>query len=133
VLVVDPDELVRWSVAEGLRENGFEVRLATDEGRAVQGPEAALALLAHDRPRLDGLVAAERVRRRHPRCAVVLMTPDPTPELHREARERGISGVLPKPFSLDRLLAAVHSALEPEGAETASPEEGRKTEAAPGV
>ena len=113
VLVVDDDELVRWSAAEGLREQGYSVAVAASAREALRGcRDAAVALLADDLAGADGLAIAERLRRRHPRCAVVLMTADPTPERRRQARERGVARLLGKPFSLEGLVGAIEDALE---------------------
>jgi CheY-like chemotaxis protein len=114
VLIVDDDELVRWSAAEGLRECGCRVEAAADALEALERcPDAAVALLNHDRPRLDGLVLADVLRRRCPRCAIVLMAADVTGELRRQSRERGIVRVLGKPFSLEDLADAIRDALGP--------------------
>lgn len=61
------------------------------------------------------------------------MTADLTPELIRCARERGVVGILEKPFSLETLVAAVDEALDPSAGpegrgrgrtrETAAPQE----------
>lgn len=113
VLVADDDELVRWSVAEGLREHGYSVAVAAGAREALRGcRDAAVVLLDDDLPDADGLAAVEALRRRHPRCAVVLMTADPTPELCRRARARGVASVLEKPFSLETLVATILDALE---------------------
>jgi DNA-binding response OmpR family regulator len=111
-LVVDHDELVRWSVAEGLKEHGYGVRLAADGGEALRCPEASVAIIDHDLPRADGFATAAGLRRLCPGCAVVLMCPDPSPLLRRRARERGIDSVLEKPFSLEALLEAVGGAMQ---------------------
>jgi CheY-like chemotaxis protein len=112
VLIVDDDELVRWSAAEGLKESGYSVEVAANAPEALQRcADAAVALLDHDLPDVDGLALADTLRRRHPRCAVVLMTADLTPELRREAGERGVVGVLEKPFSLEDLVDAIRGAL----------------------
>ena len=113
VLVVDGDELVRWSVAEGLREQGFPVAVAASAREALEHyAHAAVALLDDDLPDADGLATAERLRRRDDGCAVVLMTADPTPALRRRAREEGVATVLKKPFSLDSLVAIIRDALD---------------------
>jgi len=113
VLVVDGDELVRWSVAEGLRELGFPVAVAASAREALEHcATAAVALLDDDLPDADGLAVAERLRRRDDGCAVVLMTADPTPALRRRAREGGVDRVLEKPFSLDTLVATIRNALD---------------------
>ena len=113
VLIVDDDELVRWSAAERLRECGYRVEVAADSGAALERcPDAAVALLNHDHPHADGLILADVLRRRCPRCAVVLMAADVTSELCRLARERKIVRVLAKPFSLEELVDAIRDALE---------------------
>ncbi len=125
VLVVDSDELVRWSAAEELKESGYRVQVAADATEALRYcPDAAVALLDHDLPDVDGLALADALCHRHPRCAVVLMTADLTPELRREAGERGVVTLLEKPFSLDELLAALHDAGEKSPVPTRSPARG---------
>jgi DNA-binding NtrC family response regulator len=112
VLVVDGDELVRWAVAQGLTEQGYAVEVAASAREALRCPKVAAALLDHDPPHVDGLVAAASLRSRHPRCVGILMTAEPTPELERRARERGITRVLGKPFSLEALVDALRDGLE---------------------
>ena len=134
VLVVDHDELVRWCAAEGLKEYGYAVVVAADAHEALQrDPNAAVALLDHDLRGADGLDAADTLHHLQPRCAIVLMTADLTPELTRRARERGVVGILEKPFSLETLVATVDEALDPSAGlegrgrdrtrETAAPQE----------
>jgi two-component system nitrogen regulation response regulator GlnG len=113
VLVVDNDDLVGWAAAQGLTESGYSVRVAVNARDALQlCSGAAVALLDHATPDMEGLALAEALRHRHPRCRTVLMTADPTPELRRQARERGICRVIEKPFSLETLIAAIREALE---------------------
>lgn len=111
ILVVDRDELVRWSIAEGLKDLGCSVAMADETREGLQGPSPAIALLELDSSRGDGLAAVDALRRRHPRSIVVLMAPEPTPELRRRARDRGVFEILEKPFSIDALLATVREAL----------------------
>ena len=132
VLVVDDDELVRWSAAEGLKESGYHVQVAANATEALRGcPDVAVALLDHDLPDVDGLALADTLHRRHPRCAIVLMTADLTPELHREAGERGVVRILEKPFSLETLLAAFRD-LGKHSPVPASPSAGSDGEAGDG-
>jgi DNA-binding NtrC family response regulator len=112
VLVVDRDELVRWAVAQGLTEQGYGVEVTASPREGLRCPEPAVALLDHDPPHVDGLASADSLRSRHPRCVVILMTPEPTPELRCRARERGIARVLGKPFSLEALVEALHDGLD---------------------
>jgi CheY-like chemotaxis protein len=112
VLVMDDDELVRWSAAEGLREGGYHVEVAASAPEALERcPGAAVVVLDHDSRDADALDLADLLRRRCPACAVVLMAADPTPELLRRARERHVVRVLEKPFSLEGLVDAIGSAI----------------------
>ena len=110
---MDDDELVSWAAAQGLEQSGYSVAVAANAREALRHfSGAAVALLDDDLPDADGLALADTLRRRHPRCRTVLMTADLTPQLRRQARERGITGVLEKPFSLETLVAAIREALE---------------------
>jgi DNA-binding NtrC family response regulator len=135
VLVVDDDELVRWSAAERLRECGYRVEVAASVGEALERcPSAEVALLNHDPPGVDGLALADIVRRHCPGCAVVLMAADPTVELRLGARERDISRVLGKPYSLEDLVDAIGDAIGPPSAPGEGPSgRPRETEAPGGV
>lgn len=110
VLIVDPDELLRWSVAQSLKEHGYRVRLAASSRGALVGADPAVALVDHDLPRADGLATVAELHRCSPSCVVVLMSPDPSPLLYRQAEELGIDTILEKPFSLESLLGAVRRA-----------------------
>lgn len=112
VMVMDDDDLVRWSAAEGLRESGYHVEVAANAQEALERcPGAAVVVLDHDSRHTDGLGLADLLRGRCPACAIVLLAADPTPELLRGARERHVARVLEKPFSLEDLVDAVASAL----------------------
>jgi DNA-binding NtrC family response regulator len=112
VMVMDEDELVRWSAAERLRESGYRVEVASNAREALERcPGAAVVVLDHDRRHTDDLDLADLLRRRCPGCAIVLMAADPTPTLLRGARERHVVRVLEKPFSLEDLVDAIESAL----------------------
>jgi two-component system response regulator PrrA len=112
VVVMDDDELVRWSAAEGLRESGYDVEVAANAQEVLEHCHgAAVVVLDHDSRRADTLDLADLLRGRCPACAIVLMAADPTPELLRGARERHVVRVLEKPFSLERLVEAIGSAL----------------------
>lgn len=111
VVVIDRDELVRWSVAQGLRGLGCSVSMAEETGSALEGPTPAVVLVEHEDPGPDGLAAVDTLRRHHPHAVVILLASEPTPELSRRARDHGVFRVLAKPFSIDTLVATVRRAL----------------------
>ncbi len=108
VLVVDDEQLVRWSIAETLRSRGFEVVEANDGRTALDlidktdRPPAAV-FLDLKLPDYDDLTLLAAVRRHLPRVPVILMTAFGTPEIVLDARRLGAFTVLEKPFDLDEL------------------------------
>lgn len=112
VLVIDDDELLRWSAAEGLREHGYHVEVTASAHEALEHcPSPAVALLDQDNRDVDGLALADMLQARCSGCAIVLMAADPTPELLRDAGRRHVVRVLEKPFSLEDLADAIRCAL----------------------
>jgi CheY-like chemotaxis protein len=115
VLVADDEDLIRWSLREVLREEGYFVVLAATGLQALERSERAdLALVDWQLPDTDGLSVAKALRRRGRYCPVILMTADVTPELFEEAAITGVYRVLPKPFDLDVVLRLVREALDEE-------------------
>lgn len=108
VLVVDDEQLVRWSIAETLRSHGFEVLEAVDGRTALDvidhsdRPPGAV-LLDLRLPDGDDLSLLVDVRRHLPKVPVILMTAFGTPEITLDAKRLGAFTVLDKPFDLDEL------------------------------
>lgn len=110
VLVVDDDEDVREFVDVVLRIQGYETRLAGhgETGmHIVQREHPDLVLIDQRLPGMRGLEMLQRLRERG----------DKTPAILMSGREVAIppetaSGFLRKPFSSDRLVAAVQELLE---------------------
>ena len=108
VLVVDDEQLVRWSIAETLRSRGFEVLEATDGRSALElldsteKPPGAV-FLDLKLPDYDDLTLLASVRRLLPKVPVILMTAFGTPEITLDAKRLGAFTVLDKPFDLEDL------------------------------
>jgi CheY-like chemotaxis protein len=108
ILVVDDDPTILATVSEALDMEGFPVVTATNGAEAltvVQQHAPWLVLLDMRMPVLDGWGFMRVVRERGLTIPVVVMTA--AADARRWAREIGAEGVLPKPFELDELLAAV--------------------------
>jgi two-component system, NtrC family, response regulator AtoC len=108
VLVVDDEPLLRWSVAETLGDQGWQVTEAADEESAMAAfPEiaAAIGLVFLDLrlPDSDDLHVLAAMRRLSPRTPVILMTAHGTPELADAARALGAFAVIDKPFDMGDL------------------------------
>jgi two-component system, NtrC family, response regulator AtoC len=116
VLVVDDEQLVRWSIAETLRVGGCEILEASDAQSAlalVAGADTPpdAVFLDLKLPDSDDLSLLVLVRHLLSKAPIILMTAFGTPELCAEARRLGAFTVLDKPFDLDDLEGLVVRAL----------------------
>ena len=115
VLVVEDDTSVRVALAELLDEAGFKVSSASNGYSGLR-----LASLEHPRvvlldlglPELTGVEVLRELRNSADTrdTAVIVVTGDAS--RIAEARLAGADLVIEKPFDLDELLAAVHSAVD---------------------
>jgi DNA-binding NtrC family response regulator len=116
VLVVDDEPLIRWSIAETLSANGYQIQEAADAETAVRAffysssmPDVVLLDLRL--PDCADLRLLELMRRRAPDAPVILMTAFGTPEVRQEAERLGAFCVLDKPFEVEELGGLVSRAL----------------------
>jgi DNA-binding NtrC family response regulator len=113
ILIVEDEEKLRRVVGLQLESAGFEVDQAGSAEEALRLAQRADLVLTDLRlPAMDGLALLEAVRRQNTRIPVVVMTAYGTVEVAVEAMKKGAADFLPKPFSLDHLMAVVHKALE---------------------
>jgi DNA-binding NtrC family response regulator len=109
VLVVDDEALLRWSVAETLGDQGWQVTEAANARSAmVAFPDIAatasgLVFLDLRLPDSDDLQVLASMRRLSPHTPVILMTAHGTPDLAEAARALGAFAVLDKPFDMGEL------------------------------
>jgi DNA-binding NtrC family response regulator len=113
VLIVDDEPLIRWSVRTHLERAGFDVVDVETGQEALEcfGEKTRLALVDFRLPDTDGLHLLGEMKRRRPRCPVILVTAYGTPELTREALDSGAYRVVDKPFDLESLTAIIEAAL----------------------
>jgi two-component system response regulator AtoC len=114
ILVVDDEQLIRWSLAERLRADGYEVveaptgREALD--RVADGVD--LVLLDYKLPDIDGVTVLRQIKEHDPDILVVLLTAYATVETAVEAMKIGAYHFANKPFNLDDISLTVAKALE---------------------
>ena len=116
VLVVDDEKLIRWSLRERLEQAGYRVAVAGTGRETLERLEEDVLVVVLDLrlPDIDGLELCDVIRQRCPRCRVILMTAEWTPELVELARSHGACEVLQKPFELDDVARAVeHAGVNP--------------------
>jgi DNA-binding NarL/FixJ family response regulator len=89
---------------------------------ALEAGPADVVLLDQMLPDEPGLDLVSRLRSRHPRTAVVMLSGAFDADLERDALEAGCAGALSKAASVDEIVAAVRAA-----AATVDPELGKPT------
>jgi two-component system, NtrC family, response regulator AtoC len=114
ILVVDDEELIRWSLRERLRADGYDVLEAGSGKEAYEQIEKGvdLVLLDYRLPDIDGLTILEELKKTDPDILVVLLTSFVDIETAVEAMKRGAFHFANKPFNLDEIAAIVARALE---------------------
>jgi two-component system, NtrC family, response regulator AtoC len=114
ILVVDDEQLIRWSLAERLTQEGYDVVEAgtAKEALAAAGPNLDLVLLDYRLPDSDGLRVLRQIKATDPDIPVILLTAFSSVETAVEAMKQGAYHYANKPFNLDELVLVVQKALE---------------------
>ena len=115
VLVVDDELLIRWSIAETLKEHGHSVLEAENGAAALRelqlsSPPVDVVLLDYRLPDVWNLSLLAQIRQIAPLTPVILMTAFGAPDVIEGARHLGACDVMHKPFDLNVLEAVVERA-----------------------
>jgi len=112
ILVVEDEEKLRRVIELQLRGAGFEVlQSETAEDALLRASGADLILTDLRLPGMDGLELLKAMRSQQLQQPVIVMTAFGTIEKAVEAMKSGAEDFLPKPFSLDHLMAVVDKAF----------------------
>ncbi|HEX5723823.1 MAG TPA: sigma-54 dependent transcriptional regulator [Longimicrobiaceae bacterium] len=115
ILVVDDEPSIRFSLAELLEAEGFQVRQAEHAPAALaalDGDPADLVVSDLSMPAMDGLQLLEEVRARHPDTLFVLATAYGDERTAVRALKLGAYDYLPKPFDNEEVRALARRARE---------------------
>lgn len=114
VLIADEESLIRWSLGERLRIEGFDVLEAT-RGSAVErlGRGVDVVVLGCEMADRDGCNVLRQLKHANPLVPIILLTTCPTADEEDKATEMGVWAVARKPFGLDGLIAIVKNACRP--------------------
>ena len=115
VLVCDDEDLIRWSLSEHLKSEGYNVVVAEDgqaclDALAQNVPDALICDLKM--PRVDGLTVLRKVREMDPDLPVMVITAHGAVDSAIEATRLGATAYLSKPFDLREVTLQLSKALE---------------------
>ncbi len=114
ILVVDDEELIRWSLSERLTQEGYRV-VQADTARAALERHAEgvdLVLLDYKLPDVDGLTVLRQIKQADADTLVILLTAHSAVDTAVEAMKHGAYHYANKPFDLDEIVLLVENALE---------------------
>ena len=114
ILVVDDEQLIRWSLVERLRSDGHDVLEAPTGREALERVAAGvdLVLLDYKLPDIDGVTVLRQIKENDPDVIVILLTAYATVDTAVEAMKIGAYHFANKPFNLDDISSMVDRALE---------------------
>jgi two-component system, chemotaxis family, chemotaxis protein CheY len=115
VLVVEDDDGLRETLVEVLRDEGHEVRAASDGAIALGTLEewdADLILLDVMMPRMDAFAFRSAQRARGAALDAKVIVLSAAPEIETAADQLGADRWLPKPFRLTDVLGSVDELLD---------------------
>jgi two-component system response regulator AtoC len=115
ILVVDDERLIRWSLEQHLRREGYSVQSVETGSEALQRVQAEtpdLILLDVRLPDGDGVDFLERLRAADPECQVILMTAHGGVSSAVRAMKLGAQDYVSKPFDMEELTLAIRKVLD---------------------
>jgi two-component system response regulator MprA len=114
ILIAEDDPAIATALQRALSHEGYDVRHAADGAAALDmhaDQEADLVILDIAMPLVGGLEVCRRLRSAGDRTPVLMLTARRSVGDRVEGLDAGADDYLPKPFSLDELLARIRALL----------------------
>jgi DNA-binding NtrC family response regulator len=115
ILVVDDEHLIRWSLEQNLKKQGYEVITAGTGEDALQlarEQQPDLVLLDIQLPGISGIEVLEKMKDFDEDIIVIMLTAHGGLETAVNAMRLGAYDYVSKPFNLDELTIIIKKALE---------------------
>ncbi len=115
ILVVDDEQLIRWSLEQNLKKQGYDVMTADngeDALKLVREEQPDLILLDIQMPGISGLEVLEKVKEIDEDIVVIMVTAQGGLETAVNAMRLGAYDYINKPFNFDEMAIVIRKALE---------------------
>lgn len=117
ILIVDDERDIRELIADILKDEGFETRLAANSDEAIDAlNESEPALMVLDiwlkDSRMDGIDILKQVKNNNPDVPVIIISGHGNIEIAVAAIRQGAYDFIEKPFNIDQLMVVVNRAME---------------------
>jgi DNA-binding NtrC family response regulator len=113
--MVDDEQLIRWSIEQNLKKQGYDVVTAEngeDALKLVHEEQPDLILLDIQMPGISGLEVLEKVKEIDEDIVVIMVTAQGALETAVNAMRLGAYDYINKPFNFDELAIVIRKALE---------------------
>jgi DNA-binding NtrC family response regulator len=115
VLIIEDENLIRWSLRQKFEQRSFTVSEAEDGKTGLKALDTEaydLVMLDYRLPDITGLDVLRKLREHDPDVVVIMMTAYSSIESAVEAIKLGAYDYVTKPFQMDELMLTVDKALE---------------------
>lgn len=115
ILLAEDDEIMRISVSDSLKKQGWRVEEASDGLQALTLFESRhynLVISDIRMPGMDGLTLLKKVRQQSPETAIVIMTAYGSVDAAIDCLRQGATDYVLKPFDMDDLIIRISRILE---------------------
>ncbi len=115
ILIVDDEEIVRESLGNWFREEGYHVAMAASGKEALEKVAAEswdIYLIDIKMPGMDGLELQRKIMEINPQATIIIMTAYASVETAVRAMKQGAYDYIVKPFDPDDLEHLIRNAVE---------------------
>jgi len=114
ILIVDDEQLIRWSLASRLKDEGYRTLEAGTASEALSHYRDGVDLVLLDigLPDANGLSVLKQIKEADPDTLVIMLTAQTGVQTAVEAMKHGAFHYANKPFDLDEVVLLVEKALE---------------------
>ena len=117
ILIVDDERDIRELIADILRDEGFDTRMAANSDEAVAAlndrePSLMILDIWLKDSRMDGIDILKQVKRNNPDVPVIIISGHGNIEIAVAAIKQGAYDFIEKPFNIDQLMVVINRAME---------------------